>query len=152
MEDRLKETLLLEYKELVAKDSEAKGILGYVGPRIEAIAKLLITYGWDKEIEKLEIDDDMANNPAEAKTKSKKIEDLLKGFFSTNNNQWTRLSDLFVFLSSKGMRLGGKNPNSTLSAHLSNSECFESDRTRGWRLKPEFVVADAPAQQFERRV
>jgi hypothetical protein len=139
VENELKNTLLVEYKAIVAKLSECHGTIKHLTPRHDALAKLLETYGWAAEIEKLEADDDLKNNPEEAQSKGRKIEEWMYEFFSKNNNQWTKLSDLYVFLSEKGLRIGGKNPNSTLSAHLSNSQLFESDRMQGWRLKPEFV-------------
>jgi hypothetical protein len=139
VENELKNTLLVEYKAIVAAISEAQETVRHLSPRHDALAVLLKTYGWGGDIELLESDDDISLNPEGTKSKGKKIEDLLKVFFNSNNNQLTRLSDLYVYLSEKGVRIGGKNPNSTLSAHLSNSNCFESDRTRGWRLKPDLL-------------
>lgn len=143
VEDDFKTALLNEYKHVVAKLSEANSITKQLSPKHDSLAKLIETYGWLPEIEKLEPDDDIKGNPEAAKTKGLKIAQIAKEFFEANNNQWTPLSDLFVHMNGRGVRVGGKNPNSTLSAHLSNSEWFESDRTRGWRLKSEFAPQPA---------
>jgi hypothetical protein len=142
VETDLKNTLLIEYKEIVAKISESHQTIKHLTPRHDALTKVLDAYGWLAEIEKLEADDDLATEGG--KSKGKKIEELTRVFFEENNNQWTRLSDVYVYLSHKGLHIGGKNPNSLLSAHLSNSECFEGDRTKGWRMKPEFFGEKRP--------
>jgi hypothetical protein len=142
VENVLKHTLLVEYKEIVAKISESQQAIKHLAPRQDALAKLLEAYGWLADIEKLEADDDLATESG--KSKGKKIEELTVLFFADNNNQWTRLSDVYVYLTEKGLYVGGKNPNSLLSAHLSNSELFEGDRTKGWRIKPEHFVDKRP--------
>jgi hypothetical protein len=137
VEDDLKKNVMTEYKAIVAKLSECHATVKELTPRHDVLAKLIETYGWQGEIEKLELDDDFTNNPDVSKSKGQKIAELSTNFFHKNNNQWTPLSELYLYLTDRGIRIGGKNPNSTLSAHLSNSNLFEGTRTKGWRLKPE---------------
>ena len=139
VESELKRTILTEYKAIVAQISEAHSTIKHLTPRHDIIAKMIETYGWLAEIEKLGPDDDTKGNTEESRTKGAKIADFAKDFFANNRNQWTRLSDLFVYLTEQGINIGGKNPNSTLSAHLSNAGLFEGDRTKGWRLKSEHL-------------
>jgi hypothetical protein len=137
MADELKKVTIAEFKWLHAKLAEAQEAIADISPRINALAGLVNTYGWGKEIEALQQDDDWRTYPDLAKPKGQKIADLCAGFFDKNGNQWTRLSDLYLYLTEKGIDVGGKTPNSTLSAHLSNSGRFEGNRARGWRLKPD---------------
>ena len=152
VEEDFKKATLTEYKAIVAKLSEAHGIQKQLGPRHDVLAKLIEAYGWQAEIERLEPDDDMKGNPEGSKTKGLKIAEIVRDFFKKNNNQWTPASDLYVHLIGRGVSVGGKNPNSTLSAHLSNSEFFESDRAKGWRMKPIFVLAPPLEAGIQRRV
>lgn len=136
MTDDLKKVTIAEFKWLHSQLAEAQEAIALINPRIQALTGLVKTYGWEREIEALQKDDDWQKYPDLAKPKGQKIADLCAEFYAQNGNLWTRLSDLYLYLSQKGIDVGGKNPNSTLSAHLSNSGRFEGDRAKGWRLKP----------------
>jgi hypothetical protein len=133
--DDLKKNAIAEYKYLSAQTAEAQEVISAAQPRINSLWNLFATYGWTKEVEEIEQADDWPKFPDLAKPKGQKIAELCEEYYVANGNQWTRLSDLFMYLVSKGVMISGKNPNSTLSAHLSNSDRFESDRGKGWRLK-----------------
>jgi hypothetical protein len=147
VEEDLKKTILTEYRSVVAQMQEARDTIAVLEPRFQVLAKLLETYGWQGDANAIGPDDDARSGTEESKTKGEKIAALSMEFFTNNRNQWTRLSDLYLYLTDKGLNIGGKNPSSTLSAHLSNSALFEGSRTRGWRLRalpvqPEEVKAN----------
>ncbi len=135
MDDEFKKTTLEKYKFIVAKMSEAQDVLKFFQPQFEVLNKVIETFGWQSEVQSPEEGDDFQQKPDVARSKGEKIASLTSKFFQQNNNQWTSLSDLYLYLIGKGVAIGGKNPNSNLSAHLSNSDLFESDRAKGWRLK-----------------
>jgi hypothetical protein len=146
--DELKKTTIAEFKYLMAQHSEAQEILASIGPRLTALSSVIQTYGWTREVEELEQADDWKSFPNLAKPKGEKIAQLLTDFFARNGNQWTRLSELFMYLASNGVMVGGKNPNSTLSAHLSNAGQFESERSKGWRLKDKALTRDPASTRY----
>jgi hypothetical protein len=137
--DDLKKTTIEEFKLLSVQISDAQELVAALTPRLNALQGVINTYGWSADVEQLEQADDWLKHPDLAKPKGQQIAGLCREFFANNGNTWSRLSELFVYLTSRGMTIGGKNPNSTLSAHLSNSGRFEGDRGKGWRLKPEFM-------------
>lgn len=137
--DDLKKNVITEFKHLHAQISDAQETVAALTPRLNALQGLINSYGWTKEVEEIEQADDWQKFPDLAKPKGQKIAEFCHTYFAENGNQWTRLSDLFIYLTEKGITIGGKNPNSTLSAHLSNSNRFEGERARGWRLKSEFL-------------
>jgi hypothetical protein len=147
--DELKKSTIAEFKYLWAQHSEATETLATIGPRLNALNTLIQTYGWNREVEEIEQADDWKGFPALAKSKGEKIAQLLTEYFSRNGNQWTRLSELFLHLASNGVMVGGKNPNSTLSAHLSNAGQFESDRSKGWRLKDKALTRDPATTRYK---
>jgi hypothetical protein len=133
--DDLKKSTLAEVRCLALQHSEMTEGLSTISARLTALTNLVHTYGWSADLEQLEQADDWRGFPALAKPKGEKIAQLLTEYFTRNGNQWTRLSELFLHLANNGVMVGGKNTNSTLSAHLSNSGRFENDRSKGWRLK-----------------
>lgn len=58
------------------------------------------------------------------------------------NPGWHHASEIYDFVTSQGIEIGGKNPKSNLTAHMSSAGRFVSDRTKGWRLKTERDVDD----------
>jgi uncharacterized protein involved in type VI secretion and phage assembly len=149
VDDQFKKTTLEQYKFTVARISEAHEALKVLNPQFEALNKVIETFGWQGDVEHLEAGDDFKLKPDAARSKGQKIIELAAEFFNANNNQWTSLSDLYLYLIEKGVSIGGKNPNSNLSAHLSNSDQFTSERPKGWRMKPE-AFAEAKATPAER--
>jgi hypothetical protein len=141
MEDEFKKATISEFKALHSKLAEAQELIQDVTPRLNAVTGIVRTYGWEREIEQLAQDDDWQKFPDIAKRKGEKIALLCAEYLLENDNKPTRLSELYMFLTTRGMDVGGKNPNSTLSAHLSNSGHFEGDRAKGWRLKKGYLPA-----------
>jgi hypothetical protein len=132
--EEFKDAILKEYKVLASRLHEARGTIHALEPRRIELAKLIKVYGLEKEIEEFEKQDE---NSQEGLTLTERVIRASNKYFMDNNNHWTRLSDLYVYLAENGITVGGKNPNSTLSAHLAKAEHFENDRNRGWRIKPD---------------
>jgi hypothetical protein len=141
VEDKLKEATIGQYKWTVTQIDDFKAAINALVPQRDTLAATIKAFGWDKDVDMVEAGDDFANFPDAAKTKAQQIEQVAKDLFTGNGNQWTRLGDIFLYLTGRGLKIGGRNTNSTLSAHLSNSDLFESDRTQGWRIKPEHFQA-----------
>lgn len=55
---------------------------------------------------------------------------------------WHHASEIYEYVTSRGIEIGGKNPKSNLTAHMSSAGRFVSDRAKGWRLKTERDVDD----------
>jgi hypothetical protein len=153
VEDELKKTILTEYKFVTGRISEAQEEVARLVPRMNSLTQLINIYGWTAEVERMEEGDDFKSHPEAAKTKGAKIAAVATKLFKENGNHWTRLTEIYLYLSENGIAIGGKNPNSTLSAHLSNSDRFEGDRAKGWRLKQEEASArDWYRATFNQRV
>jgi hypothetical protein len=146
--DELKKSTIAEFKYLWAQQAEATELLAAISPRLTALNNLIQTYGWAREVDEIEQADDWKAFPNLAKPKGEKIAQILTDYFTRNNNQWTRLSDLFLHLANNGVMVGGKNPNSTLSAHLFNAGYFESERSKGWRLKDKALTRDPATTRY----
>ena len=143
-EDGLKDQLVTEYRTLEieaqeAKESivEAQAKLQEAARKMQALMTTIKQFGWEAE---LHSDEPLPAlfDQAPAK-KGKQIADAAATFLRSYDNEWIPLSNIFVVLANQGIQIGGKNPASTLSAHLSNSGLFESDRSKGWRLKKEHL-------------
>ena len=69
------------------------------------------------------------------KQSTPEIEEAVSEILRANNNQGMKLSAIYSSLLEDGFHIRGKNPELNLSAHLSNSGLFVSDRKLGWRLR-----------------
>ena len=78
------------------------------------------------------LDGSMSAAPKRSKTEI--IADAAEKFLRENQG-WRRATVIYDALSAQGIEIGGQNPKSNLTAHMSASGRFVSDRERGWRLK-----------------
>ena len=131
------EQLMREYRDLAVQLSEARTLIGLLDPRFQKIAELIKAYGLEERLERQEPGDDPKSNLLMSKGGA--IAQAASDLLGANGNSWIKLSDLYSHLVAIGVYVGGKNPSSTLSAHLSNSKMFEGDRAKGWRLRPKFA-------------
>jgi hypothetical protein len=132
-----------EYRQLAAQIQEASATMKALQPKLDRVAAVIQAYGLEAELDRLEPGDNWKAGDAASKSKGEQIANETARFLREGGNYWIRTSDIYSRLLECGISIGGKNPNSTLSAHLSNSKMFESDRARGWRLKPKFVGGPA---------
>ena len=56
------------------------------------------------------------------------------------NPGWRSAAEIFHAVRMKGIDVGGQNPRGNLTAHMSMSGRFVSERSKGWRLKSEADV------------
>lgn len=73
--------------------------------------------------------------PAPA-NKTTRIADAVEAYLRKNPG-WQTAAEIYNALVAQGVEIGGQNPRSNLTAHMSSAGRFVSDRTRGWRLKGE---------------
>ncbi|MFD0916847.1 hypothetical protein ACFQ14_10555 [Pseudahrensia aquimaris] len=128
------EKMITEFRQLALKISEAQEIIQTLAPKHQKLADLIKTYGLDAQVDDLLDDAD----PEKSQKKGAKIAHEVSLLFRANGNAWMRLSDIHDYLLANGIKIGGRNPNSNLSAHLSNAGGFEVQRAKGWRLEPSF--------------
>lgn len=161
--DPLEDQLVTKYQELQIALQEAnerlkdaQEIIRELTPKLKSLEATIIRFGWydrigDNTSEEIE---GMAELIFGDEGKGSRIAKAAKQYLRNHGNEWTRLSVLYSEISGYGIKIGGKNPSSTLSAHLSNSGWFESDRTKGWRILPNVLAADlkALAKKFPNRI
>ena len=73
--------------------------------------------------------------------KTEMIANAVETFLRINPG-WHTASEIYDHLTARGIEVGGKNPKSNLTAHMSSAGRFVSDRAKGWRLKHEQDVDD----------
>ncbi len=151
--DEFEERLITEHRRLASRISELSGELKELRPRFEKISEAIKAYGLEGRLDRPEQGDDLKADVEAAATKGQELSQAAAELIVENGNRWTKLSDIYEEIVRRGIAIGGRNPNSTLSAHLSNSKWFESDRAKGWRLKelpPSITTADKNRTRLER--
>lgn len=130
-QSEFEQNMITEFRQLAVKISEAQELIQELTPKHQQLAATLKAYGLDEQVNDV-LDDEIDTEPA--KKKGEKVATILRDYFIANHNTWTRLSELHDHLLHSGVAIGGRNPKSNLSAHLSNAGIFQVQRARGWRL------------------
>ena len=68
------------------------------------------------------------------KTKTERIADAVEAYLEANPG-WRSVTEIYDDVVRQGVDIGGLSPRGNLTAHMSSSGRFLSDRQRGWRLK-----------------
>lgn len=147
-EDRL----MNEYRKLASQIVDAQAVLKELTPRLDKVFETIKAYGLEDRLNELTEEDDIANGAPAARKKGQRIEYEVGQILTENQNRWMKISEIYPRLLERGISIGGKNPNSNLSAHLSNSEAFEGSRTKGWRLIAKYYDAEAAAKKPKARM
>ena len=140
------ERMMAEYRHLASQISEANDLMRRLQPRLDKLAAAIQAWGLDAELEKMEVGDDVKSGGDAAKSKGEMIAHATADLLLGGGNRWTKTSDIYWHLVNSGISIGGKNPNSTLSAHLSNSKMFLSDRIKGWCLNSEHGASESESK------
>jgi hypothetical protein len=137
--DDFGERMMAEFRQIALQISEANDIIRLLQPRLDKLTGMIQAYGLDAKLDKIKAGDDIKAGGEAVKSKGEIIAVAAAELLREGSNRWTKTSEIHWHLVNKGISIGGKNPHATLSAHLSNSKIFNSDRIKGWQLRPEHV-------------
>jgi hypothetical protein len=155
--EKLRDELVNEYRKISIDIDEAKSKirdlqtkLQELSPELDQLYKTITQFGWLEYLDAEHPDDKPPTGLLGANKKGESIARAAETFLISGDNEWRTLAEIFEFVAEQGILIGGKNPTSTLSAHLSNANIFESDRSRGWRILKERL--ESPLQQYAKKI